>query len=63
MKMGTQKPKILGCSKSSSKMEIFKNTSLPQETRKISNTYFKFIPKTNQKNKDKQNSELVEGKK
>ena len=27
----------MGCSKSSSKREVYSNTSLPQETRKISN--------------------------
>ena len=30
-------PKPMGCSKSSSKMEVYSDTSLPQETRKISN--------------------------
>ena len=30
-------PKPMGCSKSSSKKEVYSNTSLPQETRKISN--------------------------
>ena len=30
-------PKPIGCSKSSSKREVYSNTSLPQETRKISN--------------------------
>ena len=29
----------MGCSKSSSKREVYNNTSLPQETRKISNTH------------------------
>ena len=29
--------KSMGCSKSSSKREVYSNTSLPQETRKISN--------------------------
>ena len=31
-------PKPMGCSKSSSKREFYRNTILPQETRKISNT-------------------------
>ena len=35
----------MGCSKSSSKREIYSNTSLPQETRKISNEQPNFIPK------------------
>ena len=30
-------PKPMGCSKSSSKREVYSNTNLPQETRKISN--------------------------
>ena len=30
-------PKPMGCSKSSSKREVYSNMSLPQETRKISN--------------------------
>ena len=30
-------PKPMGCSKSSSKREVYSNTILPQETRKISN--------------------------
>ena len=30
-------PKSMGCSKSSSKREIYSDTGLPQETRKISN--------------------------
>ena len=29
-------PKLMGCSKSSSKRELYSNTILPQETRKIS---------------------------
>ena len=36
MKMETQLPKSMGCSKSSSKREVYSDTSLPQETRKIS---------------------------
>ena len=34
-------PKSGGCSKSSSKREVYSDTSLPQETRKISNKQFK----------------------
>ena len=30
-------PKIRGCSKNSSKMEVYNDKSLPQETRKILN--------------------------
>ena len=35
----------MGCRKSSSKREIYSNTILPQETRKISNKQLKFTPK------------------
>ena len=38
-------PKPMGCSKSSSKREIYSNTILPQEIRKISNKQPKFTPK------------------
>ena len=37
MTMKTRLPKPMGCSKSSSKREVYSYTSLPQETRKISN--------------------------
>ena len=30
-------PKLMGCNKNSSKMEVYSNKILPQETRKISN--------------------------
>ena len=43
--MKTREPKPMGCSKSSSKREVYSNTSLPQETRKISNKQSKLIPK------------------
>ena len=36
----------MGCSKSSSKREVYNNTILPQETRKISNRQPNFTPKT-----------------
>ena len=39
-------PKPMGCSKSSSKKEVYSNTILPQETRKISNKQPKLTPKT-----------------
>ena len=35
----------MGCGKSSSKREVYSNTSLPQETRKISNKPPKLTPK------------------
>ena len=38
--------KPMGCSKSSSKREVYSNTILPQETRKTSNRQPNFTPKT-----------------
>ena len=38
-------PKPMGCSKSSSKREVYSNTILPQETRNISNKQPMLIPK------------------
>ena len=38
-------PKPMGCSKSSSKREVYSNTTLPQETRKISNKKPNLTPK------------------
>ena len=37
MKIKKQLPKTIRCSKSSSKREVYSNTGLPQEIRKISN--------------------------
>ena len=37
MKMETQHSKSIGCSKSSSKGEVYSNAGLPQETNKFSN--------------------------
>ena len=58
--------KPMGCSKSSSKREVYSNTILPQETRKISNRQPNFIPKMNgnwrTKQKTKNKTKLVEGK-
>ena len=45
MKMQHNDPKVLGHSKSSSKREVYSNTILPQETRKISNKQPNLIPK------------------
>ena len=52
----------MGCNKSSSKREVYSNTILPQETRKISNRQPKFTPKATGKRKGKK-KKLVEGKK
>ena len=38
--------KSMGCSKSSSKREVYRNTILPQETRTASNRQPNFTPKT-----------------
>ena len=38
-------PKPMGCSKSSYKREVYSNTILPQETRKISNKQSNLTPK------------------
>ena len=43
-KQNNSKP--MGCSKSSSKREVYNNTILPQETRKTSNRQLNFTPKT-----------------
>ena len=51
----------MGCSKNSSKREIYSNTILPQETRKTSNRQPNFMPKTTGKKRIKK--KLVEGKK
>ena len=53
----------MGCNKSSSKREVYRNTILPQETRKISNKQSNLTPKTTREEKNKQNLKLVEGKK
>ena len=42
---GKYTPKPMVCSKSSSKMEIYTITGLPQETRKISNKHTNLPPK------------------
>ena len=52
----------MGCSKSHSKRDIYSNTILPQETRKISNRQPNFTPKTTGK-RTKNPPKLVEGKK
>ena len=47
--------KPMGCSKSSSNGEVYSNTILPQEIRKISNRQPKFTPKTTGKIRTKKN--------
>ena len=50
----------MGCSKSSSKREVYRNTILPQEIRKISNKQPYTL--SNKRKKKKQKPKLVEGK-
>ena len=53
----------MGCSKSSSKREVYSNTILPQETRKISNKQANLIPKEireRRTNKQKNNPKSAE---
>ena len=55
----------MGCSKSSSKREVYSNTILPQETRKISNKQTNLTPKAirERRKKKEKNPKLAEGKK
>ena len=56
----------MGCSKSSSKREVYSNTILPQETRKISNEQPNLIPKAIRERRIKTKTKkpkLAEGKK
>ena len=48
----------MGCSKSSSKREVFGNTILPQEARKTSNRQPKFTPKTTGKRRTKKKKKI-----
>ena len=45
MTVKTHDPKPMGCSKSSVKMEVYSNTSLPQGMRKTSNKQHDLTPK------------------
>ena len=49
-------PKSTGCNKSSFKREVYSNTSLPQETRKISNKQPNLTLKRIRKRKNKTQS-------
>ena len=51
----------MGCSKNSAKREVYSNTSLPQETRAISNNQPNLTPKATRK-RTKKIPKLVEGK-
>ena len=55
-------PKPMGCSKSSSKKQVYSNTSLPQETRKISNNltlHLKEVEKEQTKPKVSRRKEIM----
>ena len=49
-------PKPMGCGKSSSKMEVYSDTSLLQETRKISNKQLNLTPKATRERTNKTQS-------
>ena len=63
MTMKTRRPEPMGCSKSSSKREVYSNTILPQETRNISNKQPNLTPKAIRERRTKKNPKLAEGKK
>ena len=63
MTMENNNSKPMGCSKSSSKREVYSNTILPQEARKTSNRQPNFTPKITRKRGTKKYPKLVEGKK
>ena len=65
MTMKTRQLKPMGCSKSSSKREVYSNTILPQKTIKTLNRQPNFTPKTTGKRKQtkKDPQKLVERKK
>ena len=50
--------KPMGCSKSSSKLEVYSNTILPQEIRKTSNRQPNFTPKITGKRRTKKNPKI-----
>ena len=50
----------MGCSKSSSKRDVYSNTILPQQIRKTSNRQPNFTPKTTGKRRTKKPSKLDE---
>ena len=53
----------MGCSKSSSKRDVYSNTSLHQETGNISNKQPNLAPKAIRERRAKKNPKLAEGKK
>ena len=64
IKVEIQQFKIYGPSKSSSKREVYSNTGLPQEIRKISNKHPNLIPKGPRERRNKaQNRHQINGTK
>ena len=53
----------IGCSKSSSKREVYSNTILPQETRKMSDNLTWHIKQLEKEQQKQQKTQLLEGKK
>ena len=51
--------KPMGCSKSSSKREVYSNTILPQETRKTSNRQPNYTPKRSDQINEKEMKETI----
>ena len=62
MTMKTRQLKTYRMQQKQFQREVYSNTILPQETRKISNKQPNFTPKTG-KRRTKKSSKLVEGKK
>ena len=58
MTMKNNNPKPVGCSKSSSKREVYSNTILPQESRKISNKQPNLTPKAIRERRTKKNPKV-----
>ena len=55
MTMKHEDPKPMGCSKSSSKREVYSNTILPQETRNISKKQPNLTPKDKEDKEEQKN--------
>ena len=56
-------PKPMGCSKSSSKREVYSNTILPLEARKISNKQSSLTPKGTRQRREKKKNPKVSRRK
>ena len=52
--------KPMGCSKSSSKREVYSNTILPQETRETSNRQPNFTPKITRKEEEEEQQQKTQ---